>query len=212
MRWITYADDGYREVSDITLPIIEKHCASQGIGFKHYRELIDTSADVYWNRIPITQRELTGSRFLIWSDADIVYNRDFNWQAYVDQFPPNIKIWISSETKPKRQDVCCGFMIFRECVWTYEFLQAWRFLGWMRQEKVGYYEDWNRREQETFNILHDWFDNVYKAVHRIPEDIIANPVSSAADKAACVGYHFWGSAYKEEALRQLRNPVSSAKA
>lgn len=202
MKALAYVDESYRDTSDLTLPRIREHYANQGIEFKVYTEPVDRTLDIFWNRLPIIQRELSGSQFLIWTDVDMVYQRDFDWLRYVAQFP-DVNIWVSGETKPQRPDVCCGFMIFRACGWTFDFLQTWRFLGPMREAKVGVYSDWNRREQETFNILWDWFDGVHNRVVRIAENIVSNPISKPEDKDASVIFHFWGKNYREEGLRRL---------
>jgi hypothetical protein len=200
MKAVTYADEGYRHVSDLTLPLMRRHYSNQGIDLSVYVDKVDPSLDAYWNRIPIIQRELCGTDYLIWTDTDMIYYRRFDWQSYVEQAPPETNIWISGETKPHRPDVCCGFMIFRACAWTYDFLQTWRFLGPMRDEKIGIYCDWNRREQEAFNILWDWFASVYRHVKRIDELIVANPISTEDVQDKCVIWHFWGKSYLPKAL------------
>lgn len=203
MKAVTYADSGYAHVTDHTLPRIRRHFEDQGIPLIVYSEKVDSKLDVFWNRIPIIQRELCGADFVIWTDTDIVYNQLFDWKSYVASFSPDTHIWISGETKPHRPDVCCGFMIFRASAWTHDFLQAWKFLGPMRDEKIGVYCDWNRREQEAFNILWDWFASVHAHVRRIEEYIVANPISSEADRKKCVMWHFWGKNYWPEAQKLL---------
>jgi hypothetical protein len=196
MKLITYADEQYKVVSDLTLPLLRRHCDRQQVEFKVYSEKVDPSLDVYWNRIPIIKQELPGSEFVIWSDADIYYAKDFNWRYYVN-LQPDANIWVSSETKPDRQDICLGFAIYRECPWTFEFLDVWKWIGPMRESKVGIYCTWNRREQETFNILHDWFDRVHSKVARIPESIISNPISEESLKESSVGHHFWAASNRD---------------
>lgn len=202
MKAITYADAGYSQITDRTLPRIRQHFEKQNVEFKVYSEKLDPALDIYWNRLPMMLRELSGSQYLIWTDTDMVCQRDFDWQAYVEQ-RPDINIWVSSETKPHRPDVCCGFMILRACGWTFDLLQTWRFLGPMRDAKIGYYENWNRREQEAFNILWDWFDVTHSRVHRIPEDIISNPISKQACKDVSVMFHFWGKNYQQTAFKMM---------
>src|SRR5579885_200601 len=203
MKAVTYADEGYRYITDLTLPRIRSHFEKQALPLTVYSDKVDHSLDVFWNRIPIIQRELCGTDYLIWTDTDIVYYRVFDWQWYVKTSPTQTNIWISGETKPTRPDVCCGFMIFRGCQWTYDFLQTWKFLGPMRDAKIGVYSDWNRREQETFNILWDWFDSVNSHVQRIDEDIVSNPISTEIHQQNAPLWHFWGRNYLDKALKIL---------
>jgi hypothetical protein len=185
---LTYCNSEFRDIGDVSIPVMREYCNRQGIIFSLHTEISSNHGDVYWNKISIVNEALKDSDWVIWCDADIIIKTlDFNWNVYLEKLTEK-DIAISSDFN----GLCMGFFIVRSCEWSFRLFSLMEALGNIKKEKIGIYHKKNQREQDTIKVLADFFDVINSRIELIPENILANPRTDPNIKES-FGYHFWAS-------------------
>lgn len=200
IKLITYCDSLYNLIGDLTIPRMREYAKKHAIEFSLYNKRPAESSDVYWHKISIVKSILSESDWVIWCDVDILFvNLDYIWeQCLADN--KQFDLLVSSDHK----GLCMGFFIIRNSEWSRRLLDTLEFVGNIKNEKVGIYDNKNQREQDALKVLKDYFSKISDNVQVIPESIISNPRSKNQKLMKVFAHHFWANRGIDKVLNEIK--------
>ena len=121
---ITCCDRNYEPVANITFPINQRYCESQGYVFDfRYFEKKDSWAETVWMKISLLKGLMFpgGYDWLMWIDADaMVMNHRIKIEDLIAKCSPEANLIISSDL----HGLNAGVFIIRNCLWSKVLLSA----------------------------------------------------------------------------------------
>lgn len=192
---ISAYNKGYEEMAAVSEPLMKGYCRKHDI-IPMISE-INSKEDIYWEKLRLVKRALSCSEWVIWSDIDVLFlNHEFDLREYIMHQQDNHLI-ISSD----HRGLCLGFFAVKSSRWSLAMLESMLFLGNIKEEKVGLYDNKNQREQDTLKVLLDFFQVVQDRVSLIPESIISNPRSQQL--IGRFAHHYWANRNFEQVLNEM---------
>lgn len=181
---VTFYDEHLAEIGDLTSAAAETYAARNGYEFKRYRTALSTKSHIYWNKLDILLREINGSDYTLWLDADALIVGECSLTSLVHE---NASIYLSADV----DGVCCGVMIIKNNTWSHELLRTWLFLGEVDEGETLRYEARNLHDQTTLKCLLRNFPNARREMKCLPEEVVLNPKAPFCCSPFIM--HYWSS-------------------
>lgn len=203
VRMLSYCDENYKPIGDITIPILREYCEAHAIEFELHNEIKDNSTDVVWYKISLVTNALREVDYVIWSDVDVlICDINFDINNYFSCIKKTDLI-LSSDYN----GLCLGFFIVKRSSWSIKLFETLSFLGNIKDSKTGLFGSINRKEQDALKLLSNYFENVSSNISNIPETIITNP-KSAQFKQIPFAFHLWANGGIQKTLALINSLVN----
>jgi hypothetical protein len=180
---VTFFDEAFAPLGELTSAVAREHAARQGFGFRCHRKVLLPDRHVYWNKLAVLLEELDRAEYTLWLDADVlvVGRRD------IEDLMQEQELVVSRDL----DGLCTGVILARNTPWVRGFLEAWLMLGEVDSGRSQLYEARNLRDQTTLKCLVANFPDVRARVGTWPETVVLNPRSGYSEHPLLM--HYWAS-------------------